>query len=49
MDMRTLASLQKLKPAQQSAISEIHFLAGLIEAVLQFLPGNPAAWLESGE
>jgi len=47
MDMRALSMPQNLKPAQQLALSEIHFLACVIEEVLQFLPGNPADWLGS--
>jgi len=47
MDMRSLTALNSLKPAQQTAVSEIHFLAAIIEEILRFLPGNPGGWMEA--
>ena len=47
MDMRSLAALAGMEPAQQTAVSIIHFLALIIEEILQFLPGNPGSWMES--
>jgi len=44
MDMTTINGL---KPAQQTAISEIDFLGAIIEKILRFLPGNPADWTEA--
>jgi hypothetical protein len=45
MDARLLAALKNLKPIQQRALSEIHFLACVIEEILRFLPGAPGDWM----
>jgi hypothetical protein len=44
MDSLTISSL---KPAQQTAISEIDFLGAIIQEILRFLPGNPGGWAEA--
>lgn len=46
MTLLSLRDLGHLKPAQQNALFEIHFLAQLIEEILRFLPGNCADWNE---
>ena len=40
MEMRTLSALQRMPPEKQTALYEIHFLAYVIEELLQLL--NPA-------
>jgi hypothetical protein len=45
MDARMLDALDRLAPVQQRAISEIHFLACIIEAILRFMPGAPGDWM----
>jgi len=47
MDLHSLPALNNLRSAQQTALSEIHFLASIIEEILRFLPGNPAEWMEA--
>lgn len=47
MDVRSLSSFKALSPHQQVALSEIHFLAAIIEEVLHFLPGTPGGWMEA--
>ena len=47
MDLRSLPGINSLQAAQQTAVSEIHFLAVIIEEILRFLPGNPAGWMEA--
>jgi len=49
MDACSLPTFNTLEASQQIALSEISFLAGLIERVLRFLPGNPADWMETLE
>ena len=45
MDARMLDALGRLAPVQQRALSEIHFLACIIEEILRFLPGAPGDWM----
>ena len=47
MDVRSLTSFNGLSAAQQTALSEIHFLAWIMEEVLHLLPGNPGGWMEA--
>jgi len=49
MDACALPTFNTLEASQQIALSEISFLAGLIERMLRFLPGNPADWMETLE
>ncbi len=49
MDACSLPSFNTLEAAQQIALSEISFLAGIIERVLRFLPGDPGGWMETLE
>ena len=44
MDAHSLSAFNKLPSAQQRALSEIHFLASIMEELLQFLPDNPGDW-----
>jgi len=47
MDLCSLAAFNALTPVQLNALSEIHFLACLIEALLRLLPNSGADWQES--
>ena len=43
MDVRTMADFTALPPLQQTALTEIHFLAGLMEHLLYLLSLDPSA------
>ena len=47
MDVRSLPDFSRLPAAQQTALSEIHLLAWIIEEILRFLPGDPGGWMET--
>lgn len=47
MDMHSLAAIAKLKPAQQAALYEIHFLAWMIEELLRLISPDAASWMEA--
>jgi hypothetical protein len=47
MDLCSLAACNALTPMQSNALDEIHYLAGLIEALLRLLPNSGADWQES--
>jgi hypothetical protein len=47
MDIGAMSALSELEPAQHTALCEIQFLAGIIEEILWFLPGNPGNWGEA--
>jgi hypothetical protein len=44
MDFHSLEAFAAMTPEQQSALFEIHFLAWIMEEVLQLLPGSPGDW-----
>jgi hypothetical protein len=46
MDMHSLAAIAKLKPAQQAALYEIHFLAWIVEELLRLISPDAANWME---
>jgi hypothetical protein len=46
MDMHSLAAMAKLKPAQQAALYEIHFLAWIVEELLTLISPDAANWME---
>ena len=46
MDASPAVFLTKLPLAQRVALSEIHFLAWIIQKILEFLPGHPGGWME---
>ena|SRR5947209_612373 len=49
MDLRTVSAFNELDLSKQKALCEIEFLAGLIDQILKFLPGNPGNWQGSGD
>ena len=46
MDMHSLAAIAKLKPAQQTALYEIHFLAWIVEELVRLIAPDAANWME---
>jgi hypothetical protein len=46
MDMHSLSALAKLKPAQQAALYEIHFLAWIVEELVRLISPDAANWME---
>lgn len=46
MDMHLSSAIGRLKPAQQAALYEIHFLAYLIEEILRHTAPEAAGWME---
>jgi len=46
MDMHSLADMATLKPAQQAALYEIHFLAWIVEELVGLISPDAANWME---
>jgi hypothetical protein len=46
MEMHSLAAIDKLRPRQQGALYQIHFLAWIIEELLRLVSPDAANWME---
>jgi hypothetical protein len=46
MDMHSLAAIGNLKPRQQAALYQIHFLAWIMEELLRLVSPDAASWME---